>query len=81
MLPTDTVYGLACRAGSETAAADLYRLKGRDVIQPTAVIFAGLDGLLEGLPELAVRPRRLRGCSCPARTRSSSRTRRVGSRG
>ena len=41
------------RAGSETAAADLYRLKGRDAIQPTAVIFAGLDGLLESLPELA----------------------------
>ena len=52
MLPTDTVYGLACTAGSETAAVALYRLKGRDAIQPTAALFAGLDVLLESLPEL-----------------------------
>ena len=61
VLPTDTVYGLACTAGSETAAADLYKLKGRDVIQPTAVIFAGLDVLLESLPELGDGGRR--GCA------------------
>jgi len=52
VLPTDTVYGLACVAASEQAAADLYRLKGRDAIQPTAVIFAGIDELLERLPDL-----------------------------
>jgi len=52
VIPTDTVYGLACTAGSEKAAADLYRLKGRDAIQPTAVIFAGLDALFAGVPEL-----------------------------
>ena len=53
VLPTDTVYGLACTASSETAAVALYKLKGRDVIQPTAVIFAGLDVLLESLPGLS----------------------------
>jgi L-threonylcarbamoyladenylate synthase len=52
VIPTDTVYGLACTAGSEQAARDLYRLKGRDAIQPTAVIFAGADALLEGVPGL-----------------------------
>lgn len=55
LLPTDTVYGLACTAGSEWASADLYRLKGRDTIQPTAVIFAAIDALLDGLPELGER--------------------------
>jgi len=56
VLPTDTVYGLACDAESEEAARDLYRLKGRDAIQPTAVIFAGLDALLAGVPELGEKP-------------------------
>ena len=63
-------------------AADLYRLKGRAVIQPTAVIFAWLDVCL-AVPSRArrSRPRRSRGCSCPGRTRSSSRTRPTGSGG
>ena len=52
VLPTDTVYGLACTAVSETAAVDLYRLKGRTAVQPTAVIFAGLDALLASVPDL-----------------------------
>jgi L-threonylcarbamoyladenylate synthase len=52
VLPTDTVYGLACSAASEDAAFDLYRLKGRDAIQPTALVFAGLDALLTSVPEL-----------------------------
>jgi L-threonylcarbamoyladenylate synthase len=56
VLPTDTVYGLACDAASEEAARDLYRLKGRDAIQPTAVIFAGVDALVAGLPELGEKP-------------------------
>ena len=81
VLPTDTVYGLACSAGSETAAVDLYKLKGRDVIQPTAVIFAGLDGLLEGLPELAGAAAAAARVLLPARTRSSFPTRSIGSGG
>ena len=52
VLPTDTVYGLACDAGSERAAEELYRLKGRDAIQPTAVICAGIDELVARVPEL-----------------------------
>jgi L-threonylcarbamoyladenylate synthase len=52
VLPTDTVYGLVCTAYSEAAATRLYSLKGRQAIQPTAVVFADVQLLLETLPEL-----------------------------
>ena len=52
VIPTDTVYGLAADAESEAAARALYAAKGRDAIQPTAVLFASLDVLHERLPEL-----------------------------
>ncbi len=52
MLPTDTVYGLVCTAFEREPAVDLYRLKGRDAIQPTAVLFASVDKALELIPEL-----------------------------
>lgn len=52
LLPTDTVYGLACAAESEQAARALYALKGRDAVQPTAVVFASVDVLLERVPGL-----------------------------
>jgi L-threonylcarbamoyladenylate synthase len=52
VLPTDTVYGLAADCESEAAALALYAAKGRDAIQPTAVLFASGDVLLERVPEL-----------------------------
>jgi len=52
LLPTDTVYGLVCLASSEDAALDLYRLKGRVEIQPTAVIAADTDVLFATIPGL-----------------------------
>jgi len=52
VLPTDTVYGLVCAASDEQAAADLYRLKGRSEIKPTALLAASVDALLELIPEL-----------------------------
>ena len=52
VLPTDTVYGLVCTAVDAAAAADLYRLKGRSEIQPTALLAASVDVLLECIPEL-----------------------------
>ena len=52
VLPTDTVYGLAADGESEPAARALYAAKGRDAIQPTAVLFASVDVLLERVPEL-----------------------------
>ena len=55
VLPTDTVYGLVCVASAMEPATDLYRLKGRSSIQPTAVIFASVDALSRHLPELDTR--------------------------
>ena len=52
VLPTDTVYGLVCTAFLQQPAAELYRLKGRDSIQPTAILAASVDVLLEHIPEL-----------------------------
>ena len=52
VLPTDTVYGLAADGESEPAARALYAAKGRDAIQPTAVLFASVDALVERVPEL-----------------------------
>jgi L-threonylcarbamoyladenylate synthase len=56
VLPTDTVYGLACSASREDAARDLYRLKGRAAIQPTAVVFATVELLFDDLPGLGETP-------------------------
>lgn len=51
LLPTDTVYGLVSAPG-EAAARTLYDLKGRERTQPTAILAATIDGLLEAVPEL-----------------------------
>jgi L-threonylcarbamoyladenylate synthase len=55
VLPTDTVYGLAANGESEPAAGALYAAKGRDAVQPTAVLFASVDVLLERVPGLPAR--------------------------
>lgn len=52
LLPTDTVYGLATSALHSDYAQRLYRLKGRDDMQPSAMLAASIDALLECLPEL-----------------------------
>jgi len=52
VIPTDTVYGLACTAFGEEPAQRLYALKGRDAIQPTALVAASIDVLVECVPEL-----------------------------
>jgi len=51
LLPTDTVYGL-CSAPGEAAVRRLYALKGRAVRQPTALLAATVESLLEHVPEL-----------------------------
>ena len=55
VLPTDTVYGLVCTAFERQPAVDLYRVKGRDAIQPTAVLFASVAAALALIPELGDR--------------------------
>ena len=52
LLPTDTVYGLAALPTQE-AAARLYELKGRSAAQPTALLAATVDALVEAVPELS----------------------------
>jgi L-threonylcarbamoyladenylate synthase len=52
VVPTDTVYGLVCAARSRDAAADLYRLKGRETSQPTALIASSVAELVRCLPDL-----------------------------
>jgi L-threonylcarbamoyladenylate synthase len=52
ILPTDTVYGLCAAALEPTPTERLYRLKGRDPAQPSAVLAADLDTLLTCVPEL-----------------------------
>ncbi|HET9324168.1 MAG TPA: L-threonylcarbamoyladenylate synthase [Gaiellaceae bacterium] len=52
ILPTDTVYGLAADAYREAPVRRLYRLKGRGEMQPTALLCADVDVLLDAVPEL-----------------------------
>jgi L-threonylcarbamoyladenylate synthase len=51
LLPADGVYGLCC-AVDEQAVRGLYELKGRNSHQPTAIVAASIDALLELVPEL-----------------------------
>ncbi|HEX7255391.1 MAG TPA: L-threonylcarbamoyladenylate synthase [Gaiellaceae bacterium] len=52
ILPTDTVYGLCADAYREAPVRRLYRLKGRGEMQPTALLAADVDMLLDAVPEL-----------------------------
>ena len=55
VVPTDTVYGLACRPDREDAVGALSVLKGRSAGQPIAVVAASVDAVAEFVPELAGR--------------------------
>jgi tRNA threonylcarbamoyl adenosine modification protein (Sua5/YciO/YrdC/YwlC family) len=52
VIPTDTVYGLACRPGNEDSVRALSALKHRGSEQPIALVAASIDALLELVPEL-----------------------------
>jgi L-threonylcarbamoyladenylate synthase len=55
ILPTDTVYGLACEPDSKEAVQRLYLLKRRRPDKPAAVMFFTLNLALSALPELGPR--------------------------
>lgn len=57
VIPTDTVYGLACDPDSQLAVTRLYELKGRARAKPAAVMFFAVEAALERLPELGGRTR------------------------
>jgi L-threonylcarbamoyladenylate synthase len=52
VLPTDTVYGLACAADREDVVQALSELKGRPQDRPIALVAASVEVLLECVPEL-----------------------------
>jgi L-threonylcarbamoyladenylate synthase len=56
VLPTDTVYGLCADASREEPVSRLHRLKQRPEGQPSALLCADVDVLLELVPELSGRP-------------------------
>ena len=56
VIPTDTVYGIACALAVPDACARLYALKERPVEQPTAVIFGTVAAAEAAIPELAGGP-------------------------
>ena len=55
VIPTDTVYGLACRPDREEAVRALSALKRRSSDQPIALVAASVHALLELIPELPAR--------------------------
>jgi L-threonylcarbamoyladenylate synthase len=59
IVPTDTVYGLVTTAYRSEPVERLYRLKGRPESQPSALMAASLELLLECVPELRGRAGRI----------------------
>lgn len=57
VIPTDTVYGLACDPGDAAAIQKIYALKGRPPLKPSAVLFFSFEAALEALPDLGTRTR------------------------
>lgn len=57
VIPTDTVYGLACDPDSAAAIQKIYELKRRPPMKPSAVMFFSLEAALEALPDLGPRTR------------------------
>jgi L-threonylcarbamoyladenylate synthase len=57
VIPTDTVYGLACDPESERALRRVYELKQRPPAKPAAVMFFALEHAFESLAELGPRTR------------------------
>jgi L-threonylcarbamoyladenylate synthase len=51
IVPTDTVYGLATSPHEQEFTRRLYAAKGRDELQPTALVASSVDVLMELLPE------------------------------
>jgi L-threonylcarbamoyladenylate synthase len=65
VVPTDTVYGLGADPYREAPVRRLYRLKGRDELQPTALVAADVDVLLDAVPELRGRGAAIAGALLP----------------
>ncbi len=56
ILPTDTVYGIACAAAVPAAVERLYALKQRPATQPTAIMLGSVGALVaDAVPEASGR--------------------------
>lgn len=64
VIPTDTVYGLVA-SPAEASVRGLYRLKGRDSGQPTALLASSVEELFECIPELRGRAESIAGVLLP----------------
>ena len=64
VIPTDTVYGLVA-SPAEPSVRGLYRLKGRDSGQPTALLASSVEELFECIPELRGRAESIAGVLLP----------------
>lgn len=58
VIPTDTVYGLACNPDSAAALRRVYELKRRPPVKPAAVMFFAVEPALATLTELGPRERK-----------------------
>jgi len=65
VIPTDTVYGLACTPHDEEPMRALSTLKGRGEAQPIALVAPNVECLLECVPELRGRAGLLAGVLLP----------------
>jgi L-threonylcarbamoyladenylate synthase len=65
VIPTDTVYGLACNPESEVALRRIYELKQRPPVKPAAVMFFAPELALESLAEAGSRTRSALGALLP----------------
>jgi L-threonylcarbamoyladenylate synthase len=57
VIPTDTVYGLACDARDERALRRMHELKGRVQAKPAAVMFCSLEAAEPALAHVGPRTR------------------------
>lgn len=57
VIPTDTVYGVACDPRSERALRRVYEMKGRPAAKPAAVMYCSMDAAEPELQELPPRTR------------------------
>jgi L-threonylcarbamoyladenylate synthase len=57
VFPTDTVYGVGCRAGDEAALARVYSLKGRAPEKPSATMWFSVGAALHALGDMSPRTR------------------------
>jgi L-threonylcarbamoyladenylate synthase len=55
VIPTDTVYGLACNPESATAVRRVYELKLRPPVKPSAVMFFALEPVMRAITEVGAR--------------------------